>query len=87
MESGLAGYGSAGLDKRFPYSFIDRSHFGGIWCSTNMIGPQHVATALHCIPEQWNLTTFQPAYAGCDTYPSLTVPYMLISHMPIGSPC
>ncbi|KAK7734865.1 hypothetical protein SLS63_004286 [Diaporthe eres] len=74
-------------DRNFPYSPIGRIQFGGIWCSATLVGPRHVATALHCIPEQGTPITFQPAYAGGDTYPSSAVQYVLNSGVPIGAPC
>lgn len=74
-------------DRNFPYSPIGRIQFGGIWCSATLVGPRHVATALHCIPEQGTPITFQPAYAGGDTYPSSQVQYVLNSGVPVGAPC
>lgn len=74
-------------DRNYPYSSIGRIQFGGIWCSATLVGPRHVATALHCIPEQGTPITFQPAYAGGDTYPSSAVQYVLNSGVPVGAPC
>ncbi|KAL2274216.1 hypothetical protein FJTKL_03566 [Diaporthe vaccinii] len=58
-------------DRNFPYSPIGRIQFGGIWCSATLGTP----------------ITFQPAYAGGDTYPSSAVQYVLNSGVPIGAPC
>lgn len=74
-------------DRNFPYSPIGRLEHSSGLCSATLVGPRHVATALHCIPEQGTPMTFRPAYAGGDTYPSSAVQYVLNSGVPIGAPC
>lgn len=74
-------------DRNFPYSPIGRLEHASGLCSTTLVGPRYVATALHCIPEQGTPMTFRPAYAGGDTYPSSQVQYVLNSGVPIGAPC
>jgi V8-like Glu-specific endopeptidase len=75
-------------DRNFPYSPIGRlENAAGGLCSATLVGPRHVATALHCIPEQGTAMTFRPAYAGGDTYPSSAVQYVLSSGVPFGAPC
>lgn len=77
-------------DRNFPYSAIGRIRFwdtfGSSWCSAVLVGPRHVATALHCIPEQGPII-FQPAYAGRDTYPSSATQFVLRSGVPTGALC
>lgn len=74
-------------DRNFPYSAIGRIFFAGSWrCSGALVGPRHVATAQHCIPEQGPII-FQPAYAGGDTYPSSAAQFVLKSGVPVGAPC
>lgn len=61
-------------DRGFPNSAIGRVVWAtGEVCSGTLVGPRHVITAAQCIAPTGISMSFQPAYAGGETYPSSDV--------------
>lgn len=63
-------------DLSFPYSAMGKIQWSsGVWCSGSLVGPRHVATAKHCVPESGSgiSVRFMPGYYEGERFPGANV--------------
>jgi V8-like Glu-specific endopeptidase len=63
---------SLNTDTAYPYSAIGKIQWSnGVWCSGTLVGPRHVVTARHCLPNASGISgTFSPGYNNGATFGS-----------------
>lgn len=73
----------------YPYHSVGRLYWdSGVLCSGALVGPRHVLTAGHCIPEQPTSGRFAPGYDDGERFGSAQVQVALSSTgQEAGSPC